>query len=97
MMEGGDNVEISSGRTPSRAVIEAIAEAEDVQTTDVNPPAYESLYAVVDPDALDALFGGRSSGANGSRGSVSFEFCGYDVTVDGEGTVVLEELTESTD
>ncbi|WP_254522960.1 HalOD1 output domain-containing protein [Natrinema caseinilyticum] len=97
MMEGGDNIAMSSGGPPSRAVIEAIADAEGVQPAEIVPPAYESLYAAVDPDALDALFGDRSSGVSRSRGTVSFEFCGYEVTIDRDGRVLLEDLSGTTD
>ncbi|MDS0477618.1 HalOD1 output domain-containing protein [Natrinema sp. 1APR25-10V2] len=97
MVEGGGSVGSSSQQTPSQAVIEAVAEAEGVEPTAVAPPEYEPLHAVVDPAALDALFADRSNGAKRSHGVVSFPFCGYDVTVDRDGTVVLEELTESVD
>ncbi|WP_293031339.1 HalOD1 output domain-containing protein [Natronococcus sp.] len=68
---------------PTRAIIEAVARHEGVDVTAVEPPAYEPLYAVVDPEALDALFRGSSS----DGASLSFEYAGYDVTVSGEGQI----------
>ncbi|WP_408958843.1 HalOD1 output domain-containing protein [Natrinema sp. 74] len=97
MVEGGGSIDASSRRTPSQAVIEAVANAEDVQPAALSPPEYESLHAVVNPTALDELFADRSNGAKRPHGTVSFPFCGYDVTVDRDGTVTLEELTESVD
>ncbi|OLZ41518.1 hypothetical protein A6E15_11225 [Natrinema saccharevitans] len=97
MVEGGDTVVDPSNRPPSQAVIEAVAEAEGVPPEDLAPPAYEPLHAVVDPDALDALFAARSEGADRPGGTVSFRFCSYDVTVDGDGRVTLEESIEPAD
>lgn len=68
---------------PTRAIIEAVARHEGVDVTAVEPPAYEPLYAVVDPEALDALFRDDSSDAT----SLSFEYAGYDVVVSGNGQV----------
>ncbi|WP_222919684.1 HalOD1 output domain-containing protein [Natrinema sp. SYSU A 869] len=97
MVEGGGSVGTSSRKAPSQAVIEAVADAEDVPMTAVSPPDYQSLHDVVDPTALDALFADRSNGVNRPGGTVSFSFCGYDVTVDQDGTVMLEDATESAD
>ncbi|WP_226481510.1 HalOD1 output domain-containing protein [Natrinema amylolyticum] len=97
MVKGGGSVGASSRKAPSQAVIEAVADAEGVPPTAVSPPDYQSLHAVVDPSALDALFADRPSGANRPGGTVSFSFCGYDVTVDQDATVTLEEATESID
>ncbi|WP_394742729.1 HalOD1 output domain-containing protein [Natronococcus roseus] len=68
---------------PTRAIIEAVAEHEVVDVTAIEPPAYEPLYAVVDPEALDALFRSDPS----TELSLSFEYAGYDVTVSGNGRV----------
>ena len=65
----------------ARSVIEAIADAEEV-----DPRQLEPLYDVVDPDALNGLF---VEGAAGGR--VVFRYQGYDVTVGGDGRVTLEK------
>ncbi len=72
---------------PSLAIIEAIAESEEVPVTDIEPPTYEPLYAVINPEALDRLV----STARGSL-SVTLEYEGYEVTVDETGQVRLTDL-----
>ena len=96
MVEGG-NSNVPSGKPPSQAVIETIAETEGVQPAELSPPQYESLHAVVDPTALDALFADRPNGMVRSGGTVSFTFCDYHVTVGRDGGVTLEESTEPAD
>ncbi|MDG5759344.1 hypothetical protein QA600_08315 [Natronococcus sp. A-GB1] len=78
---------------PIRAIIEAVAEHEGVDVTAIEPPAYEPLYAVVDPEALDALFRSDPS----TELSLSFEYAGYDITVSGNGRVdVTDQSTGET-
>jgi hypothetical protein len=77
-MNSNDSEETQS---PSEAVLYKIAEQEDVQPEDLNPP----LFEVVDPDALDELF-------REDTGSVSFEYHGYLVTVDHSGKVSLQSV-----
>ena len=90
MKEGGDSVDSSYRETPSQAVIEAVANAEDIQPTALSPPEYESLHDVVDPSALDDLFAPRYSGIPRQNGTITFTFCGYVVKVTGDGDVTLE-------
>lgn len=75
----------SGGYERSVAVVEAVAEAENVDPTTLDPP----LHTAIDADALDALFTTRDS--HNTR--VSFRYQGYHVTIDGEGTVTLEEAS----
>lgn len=86
---------MSSGVTPvnphrtrddqlSRKVVEAVADAEGVDPTELEVP----LYAAVDSDALDALF--REDGNAIAR--VQFTYYGYRITVEGDGELDLEEL-----
>lgn len=88
-----DLAESGSDLSLSQAVVEAIAEREGVDVTDVEPPEYEPLYEVVNPEALDALFAPTASGRPRPPGSVSFTYAGYDVTVYGDGRVELSERT----
>lgn len=69
-------------RTLSDAVISAVAEREGVEKIALN----QSLYDTVDPDALDMLF-------RNNYGQVTFEYCGYHVTVDAERNVTLRNPT----
>lgn len=68
---------------PSQTIVEAIAAAENVDPVDVEPPAYEPLYAVVDLEALDALFDGRER----TDLEVAFTYEGYYVVVQADGRV----------
>lgn len=97
MVEGGDSSDEPSGKPPSQAVIETVADAEGVESVELEPPQYESLHAAVDPAALDALFAERSNGEPRPRGTVSFAFCDYHVTVGGDGAITLDESTEPAD
>lgn len=64
----------------SARVVQLVAEREAVDVARLDPP----LNDVVDPDALDALFADSTV-----RGAVRFEYCGYTVHVDSDGTVEL--------
>ena len=92
MLLSGDRSDEADRQSLSFAVIEAVAEREGIDPVDLTPPAYEPLYAVVDPEALDALFLARTNGTVRSPGSISFEFCDYDVTVTSEGDVTVSDL-----
>lgn len=59
--------------------MQAVADADGVAPDDLPP-----LYAAVDPDALDAMFRGRPDG------SITFEYCGYTVTVHGNSEVTVK-------
>lgn len=74
----------------STTVVAAVADAEGVPPTDVNPP----LYRVVDPDALNRLFETKwDSSEDGPH--VSFTYSGYEVTIRGAGDVVVRSPDES--
>ncbi|QFU83035.1 HalOD1 output domain-containing protein [Natronorubrum aibiense] len=88
---GGDHTDSSQWSDPSQAVVEAIAEAEEIPTKQLRPPTYESLHAAVDPEALDLLFAPRADGTPRPGGQVSFPFCGYDVTIERNGSITLEK------
>jgi len=74
-----------SGHTePGRTAIDVateVATREDVDATEL-PPLAEYL----DPDALETLVGNRNDG----RVTVSFVYCGYDVTVTSDGRVTID-------
>lgn len=82
---------------PTQAVIEAIASAEGVDIMELRPPAYEPLYSVIDPEALDLLFDEHPPEENASDIRVTFTYEGYDVTVYGGGQVDVSELSPSDD
>ena len=79
-------VRVAHGRTdrsPSRAVVEAIADLADVEPTALADEADIVLYDHVDPDALDALVEHRSDG----EFALSFSVAEYDVRVDRDEVV----------
>ncbi len=67
------------GRSPSQAIIEAIAAAEGIDVTDVEPPEYDPLFTVVNPEALDELF--TTTGGGASNVVVHLEYEGYEIVV----------------
>ncbi|MFB6080702.1 MAG: HalOD1 output domain-containing protein [Haloferacaceae archaeon] len=71
-----------AGVVPSRTVIEAVANAENVDPRELDPP----LYEVIDPEALDALFAAE----DGTAPRVVFRYCGYEVTVDRDDSIRLD-------
>lgn len=68
---------------PSTVVVESIADAENVDAADLPP-----LYERIDPDALDDFV---AEGGDDPR-RVEFGFAGYEVTVEGDGTVSVDAL-----
>lgn len=84
---------LGKGENISQAVVQAVADAEGVSTTDLRPP----LYAVVDPDALDELVISMARWSDGSAGRVTFSYCGYEVSVSVDGEVSLAEEQEPGD
>lgn len=73
-----------TGDRLSIAVVTAVAAREHVDPTDLEVPLQERI----DPDALDLLL-------DGTRGSVTFEYHGYLVTVDSDGDVDLTDISRS--
>ena len=70
-------------RTASEAVLAAVAERLGIEAWELRVPLYEA----VDPEALDALF-------LGTVGHVTFEYHGFGVTVDADGSVHLVERSD---
>ena len=63
--------------SPTETVVTAVAEA-----TGLSPLEVEPLWKAVDPDALDALFGGSEERPSAT---VTFDYCGQRVTVTSDG------------
>lgn len=62
-------------------VVTAVAEAAGTDPFDLEPPLYHSI----DPEALDRLL------STGLDGRIRFEYGGYTVTVQGDGTVSVDD------
>lgn len=71
------------------AVLEAVAEREDTNVTDLPP-----LHNTIDSEALDKLFRPKYDGTPREGGYVAFIYAGYWVTVYHDGSVELSEYTE---
>ena len=65
---------------------EAIAERKQSEWSDCPP-----LYDVIDPDALEKLFAPTQAGTE-RHGTVTFQYCGYQVTVNSDRTVDLDPI-----
>lgn len=78
-------------QVPSTAVLEAVAEREEVDLTELYPP----LFEVLDPDALDALFSASGDSMSSACHHVTFRYHGYELTVYDDGTVDVTEIDES--
>lgn len=66
----------SHSRSVGYRILATVAEKEGVDAWDLETP----LYDVIDPDAMEALF-------RDGRGTVTFEYLDYVVTVDHEHAV----------
>ncbi|MFB6164739.1 MAG: HalOD1 output domain-containing protein [Haloarculaceae archaeon] len=70
--------------SPSEAVVRAVAAVSDRR-----PDALEPLYDAVDPDALDALCASTPDDTARDALTVEFRYGGYDVAVDGDGSILV--------
>ncbi|MFC7133634.1 MULTISPECIES: HalOD1 output domain-containing protein [Salinibaculum] len=75
---------------PSLVVPETMATVTETAVDDLDP-----LHAVIDPDALDALFQPRVKSAHRGDGEVIFEYLGHEVTVRSCGEILVQPLAES--
>ncbi|AXG08316.1 hypothetical protein DU500_17730 (plasmid) [Haloplanus rubicundus] len=85
-----ENTEVSRRSTattedsefPACAVVDAVAEREGVDATDL-PPLYDSIG----PDVLEIVT--QSNDESGR--TVTFEYYSYTITLDADGTIVIDE------
>ena len=95
MLLSVDRTNLNRDRSLSLDVITAVAECEGIEPTELEPPEYETLYDVCNPEALDELFAPRENGTPRGVGSIQFEFCGYDVIARSDGSVEVTDPDES--
>ena len=67
--------------TPSTAVVEGVAEANDVLPEKMQ----DCLFDVIDPDALDEVI------ASMQEGHICFEFGGRGVTITSDGSISITD------
>ncbi len=87
MLLSVDRSDTADVHSVSFDVIAAVAEQEGVDPMDIEPPEYDALYDVINPEALDSLFAQREDGSKRADGRVEFPFCGYQIVVDSDGGV----------
>lgn len=87
MLLSVDQSDTADGQSISFDVIAAVAEAEGIDPVELEPPEYDALYDVINPEALDSLFATRENGRERSTGRIEFPFCGYHVVVTNDGDV----------
>lgn len=68
----------------SQAVVETVAEAEDVDPIELTP-----LYTAIEPDALESLFRPRAVDGGAVSGEIRFSYHEYEVRVTSAGEVSL--------
>lgn len=73
---------MGGGLPRTEAIVEAVADREGCEATELDPP----LYGVIDPDALERLF----EPADRPEGRVTFPYNGYRVVVTADGDVAVE-------
>ncbi len=81
----------ASNRDPvSIRVVEAVAAREEIDPLEMSPPLHDSI----DPAALDALFEPTRTGER-TPGTVTFRFHGYRVRVESDGSIDLEDDSDT--
>ncbi|WP_458185309.1 HalOD1 output domain-containing protein [Haladaptatus sp. NG-WS-4] len=84
---------LQEGEAPSVGVVNAIADHEGRASDGVE----KQLYDVIDPDALDALFGPRADGEPRNRGKTVFTYGKYRITYESDGWIhVVDDTADST-
>lgn len=79
--------EIKADELVSTAVVRAVSAA-----TGRDPRSLPTLAAVVDPDALDALFEPRADGTLRPGGHLSFIYCDHRVGIDNSEFIAIEPI-----
>ncbi len=75
-----------SGKPPSIRIIEAVADREGTRPSELSPP----LATAIDPDALNQLFESTRTDESPRHCSVSFVYCGHEVSLYSDGRVAIE-------
>lgn len=95
MLLSADQSDTTASNSVSFDVIAAVADAEGVDPMEIEPPEYEALYDVINPEALDSLFAPRENGTSRGTGRVEFRFCGYDIVITSDGEVKALEQSDT--
>jgi hypothetical protein len=74
-------------RDPSTMTVMAVEEVSDTRMEELTP-----IVEAIDPDALNAVFDSWPGGSGRRDVHVTFPYEGYEVTVDGDGTILLDRV-----
>lgn len=83
LMEQRALKEQRGGESVTGRVVREVAEREGVDPIELTPP----LNTAVDTDALESMFSDSVSGKRREGIRIEFDYCGYDIVVEGENTV----------
>jgi hypothetical protein len=72
---------------PTEQVLKRVADAENVEPSDLEEPLFETI----DGDALESLFQSLENGPTRQEGEVRFPYYGYEVVVSAEGDVDVHD------
>ena len=88
--------EVAADEPVSEAVVAAVTDhvgrGSDATDSPAEQRTLEPLYDVVDPDALDRLFGSTERTSADRFGRVTFRYGGHEVTVSSSGLIQLAPL-----
>lgn len=76
-------------RSATNAVVTAVASAADTDPLKLPP-----LWSVLDSEALDRFFASLTREPDPGESAITFEYADRVVTVNGQGTVIVEPGTE---
>lgn len=85
----GDGGEPVDNQAVSTAIMREVARRKGVSAVDL-----DSIYHVINPDALEALFSPQLDGQPRTDGHVTFPYCGCEVTVTSDRTIHIKPLTD---
>lgn len=77
-----------AAKSPSTAVIEAVAETLDQPSTEIRP-----LYDAIDPEALDRLIRSPDGRELARNVSVTFTYLNFDIAVQSNGTLEIHQIS----
>ncbi|WP_276249583.1 HalOD1 output domain-containing protein [Haloarcula rara] len=83
--------EADTARTPTDAIVHALATATDTEPTELTP-----LYDSIDTEALNQMFG-EHGGARDAKAVLGFQVENWNVFVRGDGRIRVCDATRQTD
>lgn len=74
---------MATTETISCAVVEEVAKREGVDPVDLTP----ALYDAIETEAVETLFSDSVSSDQRNSVSLTFSYCGYEITIGGEDDI----------